>query len=69
MPGVSLLLVHAHPDDETITCGGLMALAVGAGVPVTLVTCNRGELGEVIPRLVAQARANSNTAGMTPETS
>jgi NAD(P)-dependent dehydrogenase (short-subunit alcohol dehydrogenase family) len=28
-----------------------------------------GELGEVIPRLVAQARANSNTAGLTPETS
>ena len=28
-----------------------------------------GELGEVIPRLVAQARANSNTGGMTPETS
>jgi NAD(P)-dependent dehydrogenase (short-subunit alcohol dehydrogenase family) len=28
-----------------------------------------GELGEVIPRLVGQARANSNTAGMTPETS
>jgi len=28
-----------------------------------------GELGEVIPRLVEQARANSNTAGMTPETS
>jgi len=44
-----LLLVHAHPDDETITCGGVMALAVGAGVPVTLVTCNRGEQGEVIP--------------------
>jgi NAD(P)-dependent dehydrogenase (short-subunit alcohol dehydrogenase family) len=28
-----------------------------------------GELGEVIPRLVAEARANSNTGGMTPETS
>ncbi|PVZ08603.1 N-acetyl-1-D-myo-inositol-2-amino-2-deoxy-alpha-D-glucopyranoside deacetylase [Actinomycetospora cinnamomea] len=44
-----LLLVHAHPDDETITCGGLMALATAAGVPVTLVTGNRGEQGEVIP--------------------
>ncbi|WP_341770768.1 N-acetyl-1-D-myo-inositol-2-amino-2-deoxy-alpha-D-glucopyranoside deacetylase [Actinomycetospora succinea] len=44
-----LLLVHAHPDDETITCGGVMALATGAGIPVTLVTCNRGEAGEVIP--------------------
>jgi hypothetical protein len=28
-----------------------------------------GELGEVIPRLVAAARANSNTAGMTPDAS
>ncbi|GAA4798415.1 N-acetyl-1-D-myo-inositol-2-amino-2-deoxy-alpha-D -glucopyranoside deacetylase [Actinomycetospora chlora] len=44
-----LLLVHAHPDDETITCGGLMARAAQAGTPVTLVTCNRGEAGEVIP--------------------
>jgi N-acetyl-1-D-myo-inositol-2-amino-2-deoxy-alpha-D-glucopyranoside deacetylase len=44
-----LLLVHAHPDDETITCGGAMALAAAAGVPVTLVTCTRGEQGEVIP--------------------
>ena len=49
MPGVSLLLVHAHPDDETITCGGVMARAVAAGVPTTLVTCTRGERGEVIP--------------------
>ncbi|MHC1559863.1 N-acetyl-1-D-myo-inositol-2-amino-2-deoxy-alpha-D-glucopyranoside deacetylase [Actinomycetospora sp. C-140] len=44
-----LLLVHAHPDDETITCGGVMALAAAAGVPTTLVTCTRGEQGEVIP--------------------
>ncbi len=44
-----LLLVHAHPDDETITCGGVMARAVAAGVPTTLVTCTRGERGEVIP--------------------
>ena len=44
-----LVLVHAHPDDETITCGGLMARAVDAGWDVTLVTCSLGELGEVIP--------------------
>ncbi|HSK59709.1 MAG TPA: N-acetyl-1-D-myo-inositol-2-amino-2-deoxy-alpha-D-glucopyranoside deacetylase [Actinomycetospora sp.] len=44
-----LLLVHAHPDDETITCGGVMARAVAAGVATTLVTCTRGERGEVIP--------------------
>ncbi len=44
-----LVLVHAHPDDETITSAGLMARAVEAGVGVTLVTCTLGELGEVIP--------------------
>ncbi|MCD2194301.1 N-acetyl-1-D-myo-inositol-2-amino-2-deoxy-alpha-D-glucopyranoside deacetylase [Actinomycetospora endophytica] len=44
-----MVLVHAHPDDETITCGGLMARAVEAGVGVTLVTCTLGEQGEVIP--------------------
>ena len=43
-----LLFVHAHPDDESITTGATMAAAVDAGVPVALVTCTRGELGEVI---------------------
>lgn len=43
-----LLLVHAHPDDETITTGATMARLAVAGVPVTLVTCTRGEAGEVI---------------------
>lgn len=43
-----LLAVHAHPDDETLTSGGLLAAAVSRGVPVTLVTCTRGEQGEVI---------------------
>src|SRR5919202_1641196 len=44
-----MVLVHAHPDDETITCGGVMALAAAAGVGVTLVTCTLGEAGEGIP--------------------
>jgi len=44
-----LLLVHAHPDDETIATGATMARYAAAGAGVTLVTCTRGELGEVIP--------------------
>ncbi|MGP7998110.1 MAG: N-acetyl-1-D-myo-inositol-2-amino-2-deoxy-alpha-D-glucopyranoside deacetylase [Streptosporangiaceae bacterium] len=44
-----LLLVHAHPDDESIHTGATMARYAAEGVPVTLVTCTLGELGEVIP--------------------
>ena len=43
-----LLIVHAHPDDETITTGALMAGYVKQGVQVTLVTCTLGEEGEVL---------------------
>jgi N-acetyl-1-D-myo-inositol-2-amino-2-deoxy-alpha-D-glucopyranoside deacetylase len=46
--GRRLLLVHAHPDDESITTGATMARYAASGVHVTLVTCTRGEQGEVI---------------------
>jgi N-acetyl-1-D-myo-inositol-2-amino-2-deoxy-alpha-D-glucopyranoside deacetylase len=45
----SLLLVHAHPDDESIGTGGTMAKYAAEGARVTLVTCTLGELGEIIP--------------------
>jgi N-acetyl-1-D-myo-inositol-2-amino-2-deoxy-alpha-D-glucopyranoside deacetylase len=48
--GRRLLLVHAHPDDESIETGATMARYAAAGVAVTLVTCTLGELGEVIPQ-------------------
>jgi N-acetyl-1-D-myo-inositol-2-amino-2-deoxy-alpha-D-glucopyranoside deacetylase len=43
-----LLLVHAHPDDETIGTGATMARYAGEGAHVTLVTCTSGEEGEVL---------------------
>jgi len=43
-----LLLVHAHPDDETINNGVTMAKYANDGAQVTLVTCTRGEEGEVL---------------------
>lgn len=43
-----ILLVHAHPDDETIGTGALMARYADAGVGVTLVTCTLGEEGEIL---------------------
>jgi N-acetyl-1-D-myo-inositol-2-amino-2-deoxy-alpha-D-glucopyranoside deacetylase len=42
-----MVVVHAHPDDETLWTGGMIARYVAAGVGVTLVTCTLGELGEV----------------------
>jgi N-acetyl-1-D-myo-inositol-2-amino-2-deoxy-alpha-D-glucopyranoside deacetylase len=44
-----LLLVHAHPDDETIETGATMAKYAAEGADVCLVTCTLGELGEIIP--------------------
>ena len=44
----TLMTVHAHPDDETIGTGGLMAKAVADGHRVVLVTGTRGEMGEIV---------------------
>ncbi|MCQ4211427.1 N-acetyl-1-D-myo-inositol-2-amino-2-deoxy-alpha-D-glucopyranoside deacetylase [Streptomyces longispororuber] len=49
LPGRRLLLVHAHPDDESINNGATMAKYAADGAHVTLVTCTLGEEGEVIP--------------------
>lgn len=46
--GYRLLLVHAHPDDETINNGATMAMYAALGADVTLITCTRGEEGEVL---------------------
>ena len=43
------MLVHAHPDDESIGTGATMAKYAAEGAGVTLVTCTLGELGEIIP--------------------
>jgi N-acetyl-1-D-myo-inositol-2-amino-2-deoxy-alpha-D-glucopyranoside deacetylase len=47
MRSQSLLLVHAHPDDESIITGGLILCAREAGDRVIVVTCTGGEEGEV----------------------
>ncbi|WP_129840711.1 N-acetyl-1-D-myo-inositol-2-amino-2-deoxy-alpha-D-glucopyranoside deacetylase [Streptomyces sp. RFCAC02] len=57
-----VLLVHAHPDDESITNGVTMAACAAAGARVTLVTCTRGEEGEVIPASLAHLAADRDDA-------
>ena len=64
LPARRLLLVHAHPDDETINNGATMAGYIAQGAAVTLVTCTRGEEGEVlVPSLAHLAAAQENTLG------
>ena len=43
----TLVTFHAHPDDECIATGGVIAAAVAAGHRVVLVVATRGEVGEV----------------------
>src|SRR5215471_20836438 len=43
----TLLLVHAHPDDECVATGGVMLRAHQQGHRVVLVTATRGEEGEI----------------------
>ena len=62
--GYRVLLVHAHPDDETINNGATMAHYAGLGASVTLVTCTRGEEGEVlVPELSHLASTATDKLG------
>src|SRR6267378_3063223 len=43
----ALLLVHAHPDDEAVSTGGVMMKTKSHGHRVVLITATRGEVGEI----------------------
>jgi N-acetyl-1-D-myo-inositol-2-amino-2-deoxy-alpha-D-glucopyranoside deacetylase len=59
-----MLLVHAHPDDETIGTGAVMARYAREGAHVTLLTCTLGELGEVlVPELAGLAADRGDQLG------
>jgi N-acetyl-1-D-myo-inositol-2-amino-2-deoxy-alpha-D-glucopyranoside deacetylase len=58
--GRRLLLVHAHPDDESIGTGATMAKYAAEGAGVTLITCTLGELGEIIPPELAHLAADAD---------
>jgi len=54
-----LLLVHAHPDDESLWTGGTIARYAASGVHVTVVTCTLGEEGEIIPSGLRELAADA----------
>jgi len=55
-----MLLIHAHPDDETIGTGATMAKHAAAGDGVTLITCTLGEEGEILLPEIAHLAADQN---------
>src|SRR5690606_37841383 len=64
MPDRRLLLVHAHPDDESIGSGLTMTKYAAEGAHVTLVTCTLGEHGEVlVPDLAYLAAEHDDALG------
>mgnify|MGYP000079235323 CR=1 FL=1 len=61
--GYRALLVHAHPDDETINNGATMAYYAALGASVTLVTCTRGEEGEILVPELAHYASSAEDEG------
>ncbi len=59
---LTIMAVHAHPDDEAIGTGGILARYADEGVRTILVTCTGGEVGEIAdsslasPENLAQVR-------------
>ena len=43
---LTLMAVHAHPDDEVISTGGVLAQCADQGIRTVLVTCTNGEQGD-----------------------
>jgi LmbE family N-acetylglucosaminyl deacetylase len=43
---LTLMAVHAHPDDEASSTGGVLALYSGQGIRTVVVTCTNGEFGD-----------------------
>src|ERR1019366_2238561 len=42
---LTLMAVHAHPDDEAVSTGGVLARYADEGVRTVLVTCTDGRCG------------------------
>ncbi len=58
-----LMAVHAHPDDECLSTGGILARYTAEGARSVLVTCTDGAVGEIAdpslatPENLAEVRA------------
>jgi LmbE family N-acetylglucosaminyl deacetylase len=58
----TLMAVHAHPDDEGIQTGGVLALAAQRGIRTVLVTCTNGEMGDSPDGLKPEAAGHDSAS-------
>ena len=47
MEGKTVLAIFAHPDDESLACGGTLARLADAGARIVLMCASRGEAGSI----------------------
>lgn len=52
---LTMMVVHAHPDDEVFGTGGVFARYSSEGVNTVLITCTRGEVGEIVDPTLDEA--------------
>ena len=68
----SLLVITAHPDDESILCGGLLASCSAQGVTVSLLCLTQGEhgqgTGDIAACRQAELKAASDILGISSTT-
>src|SRR6266567_8655170 len=43
---LTMMAVHAHPDDEASSTGGVLAAYSAQGIRTVVVTCTNGEFGD-----------------------
>jgi LmbE family N-acetylglucosaminyl deacetylase len=56
------MAVHAHPDDEGVQTGGVLALARQRGMDTVLVTCTNGEMGDSPDGLKPESEGHDTAA-------
>lgn len=64
MSELRLLTVHAHPDDETIAMGGLLATLADRGVKTSLVCCTDGKLATIYATDMPEATTRPRLAAI-----
>ncbi len=62
LDSMTLMAVHAHPDDEVIGTGGTLSRYAAAGARVILVCATRGEVGEIVDPTIDESEARPRLA-------